>query len=298
MSKLKFLLLISLLVITLPEVSADEDCGLDNLAVCIPQKMVEFVVSIFNAPADFLLDSIKDYLTEPVEIEHFRGLWQIMVYILSIFYGLFLLFAGYQFVISGSDVVKREMAKDWLKNIIFMMVFVQGSYILYKLLLAMGAGLSEGIMSLINNSFFQITGDSLSELGLQFILSFFYINTLVFTLIMLFMRYLLVSLGIVVFPLGLFLYFIPPLRGYGKLIIEVGLILILLPFFQGLILLIGSMLVQLPLFDELKIIVMIGRFSLVNLAMLFLIAFVGIKAITYVGGVSGSVKAAMKYIGA
>jgi hypothetical protein len=298
MSKLKFLLLISLLVITLPEVSADEDCGLDNLAVCIPQKMVEFVVSIFNAPADFLLDSIKDYLTEPVEIEHFRGLWQIMVYILSIFYGLFLLFAGYQFVISGSDVVKREMAKDWLKNIIFMMVFVQGSYILYKLLLAMGAGLSEGIMSLINNSFFQITGDSLSELGLQFILSFFYINTLVFTLIMLFMRYLLVSLGIVVFPLGLFLYFIPPLRGYGKLIIEVGLILILLPFFQGLILLIGSMLVQLPLFDELKIIVMIGSFSLVNLAMLFLIAFVGIKAITYVGGVSGSVKAAMKYIGA
>ena len=79
--------------------------------------------------------------------------------------------------------------------------------------------------------------------------------------------------------------------------IEVGLILILLPFFQGLILLIGSMLVQLPLFDELKIIVMIGSFSLVNLAMIFLIAFVGIKAVTYVGGVSGSVKAAMKYIG-
>ena len=294
MRKLMFVLVF---ILSIPFVSADEDCGLDNLAICIPQKMVEFVVSIFNAPVDFLLDSIKDYLTEPVEIEHFRGLWQIMVYILSIFYGLFLLFAGYQFIISGNDVVKREMAKDWLKNIIFMIVFVQASYILYKILLAMGAGLSEGIMSLINNSFFNITGSSLSELGLQFILSFFYINTLTFTLIMLFIRYLLVSLGIVLFPLGLFLYFIPPLRGYGKLIIEVGLILILLPFFQGLILLIGSMLVQLPLFDDLKIIVMIGVFSLVNLAMLFLIAMVGIKAMNYAGGVSGSVKAAMKYVG-
>ena len=296
MKKLLFVLVFTMLI---PFVSADDDdCGLDNLAVCIPQKMVEFVVSIFNAPADFLLDSIKDYLTEPVEIEHFKGLWQIMVYILSIFYGLFLLFAGYQFVISGNDVIKREMAKDWLKNIIFMIVFVQGSYILYKILLAMGAGLSEGIIGLINNSFFNITGSSLSELGLQFILSFFYINTLVFTLIMLFMRYLLVSLGIAIFPLGLFLYFIPPLRGYGKLIIEVGFVLILLPFFQGLILLIGSMLIQLPLFDNLKIVVMIGSFAMVNLTMLFLIVLVGIKAVTYVGGISGSVKAAIKYLGA
>ena len=63
MSKTRFLLLLVLLVITLPEVSADEDCGLDNLAVCIPQKMVEFVVSIFNAPADFLFDLSVYYLT-------------------------------------------------------------------------------------------------------------------------------------------------------------------------------------------------------------------------------------------
>lgn len=291
------ILTLFLLVITLPSVFADE-CGITNLAVCLPQKAIEFVISIFNSPIENLLGDIQNFLTEPVNIELFKSLWQIMVYILSVFYGLFLLFAGYTFIVSGQDVIKREMAKDWLKNIIFMIIFVQASYFLYKALLEIGASLSAGVINMINPDFFLLTADSIPELGLQFLFSSIYITTLTSTLIFLIIRYFLVSLGLVLFPIGLFLYFIPPLKSYGKLIVEGGIVLILLPFFQSLILLMGSKLIELAVFENLKILVMICSFTIVNLAMILLVLFAAIKAVNYVGGVGASVASAIKYLGA
>ena len=193
-----FLITLLLLVITLPSVKAAEDCGLTNLATCLPQKAVEFVISIFNTPIELLLQNIQDFLTEPVNIEQFKILWQIMVYILSIFYGLFLLFAGYNFIISGHDVIKRETAKEWLKNTIFMIIFVQASYFLYEVLLEIGASLSAGVINLIDSEFLLLTADSISSVGLQLILSSLYIFTLTTSLIFLFLRYFLVSFGIVI----------------------------------------------------------------------------------------------------
>jgi hypothetical protein len=291
-----FLITFILLVITLPSVKASDDCGLTNLATCLPQKAVEFVIGIFNAPVESLLGDIQDLLTEPVNIEQFKGLWQIMIYILSIFYGLFLLFAGYQFIVSGHDVIKRETAKEWLKNIIFMIIFVQASYILYGVLLEIGASLSAGVINLIDPEFFLLTADSISSVGLQFIFSSIYILTLTNTLVFLFLRYFLVSFGIVLFPIGLFLYFVPPLKSYGKMVIEGTFILILLPFIQSLILLIGSKLIGLPIVSNLKILVMISSFTLLNLAMIFLVLFAGIKAVSYVGDLGGSIGKAVKYI--
>jgi len=289
-----FLLLIILLIIpfTLAE---EEDCGITHLATCIPQKLVEFIITIFNAPLESLLHNIQNFLTEPVRIEQFKGLWQIVMYVLSLFYGLFLLFAGYTFMISGYDAVKRETAKEWLKNIIFMIIFVQASYFLYEAILEIGASLTTGVFRLIDPSFFLLRADSIPSVGLQLVFSVFYILTLFITLIFLFMRYFLVSLGVVLFPLGLFLYFIPPLKAYGRLIIEGILILIFLPFIHSLILLVGSKLLELPSVENLKILVMIGTFTLVNLSMILLILFSAFKAVNYVGGIGSSVSKTAKY---
>ena len=86
MSKItKLLLLLTLLVITIPSIKADdEDCGLTNLATCLPLKLVEFFITIFNIPIEFLLETIQNFLTEPVNIKQFKGLWQIITYILWI----------------------------------------------------------------------------------------------------------------------------------------------------------------------------------------------------------------------
>mgnify|MGYP001595779206 FL=1 len=92
--------------------AAEEDCGLTNLATCIPQKFFEFILTIINAPLQPFLPLTKNLLSAPVNIEVFISLWAIIIYILSIFYGLFLIFAGFNFMISGYSAEKRERAKE------------------------------------------------------------------------------------------------------------------------------------------------------------------------------------------
>ena len=56
----------------------------------------------------------------------------------------------------------------------------------------------------------------------------------------------------------------------------------------------GSKLLELTMVENIKILVMIGSFLLFNSIMIFLVFFVAFKAINYVGGVVGSVGAAIK----
>src|SRR3989338_8876747 len=165
-----------IVLLSLPIVHAEEEkCGLSNLATCIPQKFFEFVLGIINAPLQPFLTLTKNLLSEPVNIEVFISLWVIIIYILSVFYGLFLIFAGFNFMISGYSAEKREAAKMWLRNIIFMMVFVQASYYLYSILIELSSSMTAGILDMIDQQFFLLTVDNLTNFGLQIILAIPYL---------------------------------------------------------------------------------------------------------------------------
>ena len=156
MTKTKLiLLLLFLLVIPLANAQEEEEkCGLTNLAICIPQKLYEYTLTIINAPLQHFLDLNKKLLAEPVNIEISISLWAIIIYIISIFYGLFLILAGFNFIISGYSASKRERAKAWLKNIVLMIFFVQASYYIYALLIELSASMTAGIFNLIAPEFF------------------------------------------------------------------------------------------------------------------------------------------------
>ena len=79
--KKHFYLLLAL-ILALPLVSA-EDCGLLNLASCIPQQAYNFIIGIINAPLQPLLDLTRSLLTEPINLSLFLPLWSIILYILS-----------------------------------------------------------------------------------------------------------------------------------------------------------------------------------------------------------------------
>ena len=68
---------------------------------------------------------------QKVPIQLFAGLWAIIIYVLSMFYALLMIYAGFQFIISGYDAQKRENAKAWLRNIVIMIILVQASFFIY-----------------------------------------------------------------------------------------------------------------------------------------------------------------------
>ena len=82
MRKLKFL---TTTLTSIPLVSAEE-CGLLNLASCIPQKIYEFFIGIINAPISPLLNLTKSLLTEPVKLSLFSPLYEIFHVVLFQWY--------------------------------------------------------------------------------------------------------------------------------------------------------------------------------------------------------------------
>jgi len=197
-------------------------------------------------------------------IESFKPIWQIIVYILSIFYGLLLLYSGIKFIISGYSPEQREFAKEWMMNIIIMIVFVQSSYFLYSLLNDLASNLSIGVIGMINPDFFLATATDSASMKVTLILQIPYIILLLVSVILLAVRYLLVSAGIFLFPIGIFLYFIPPLRGYGKFLMNIIFLCMFLPFFQSIILLAGSLISELPVFSTFKTLILAAIFLIIN----------------------------------
>src|SRR3989344_383998 len=254
------------------------DCSILNFTSCLPEKFMEYLLSIINAPFVPLLNLVKDLLAEPVNISLFQSLWVLMIYILSIFYGILVLWAGFNFIISGHDSAKREHAKTWLKNVLIMIVLVQASYFFYELLLEVSARLTLGIIDMINPDFFLLTADSLGSLALELVFGISYLFTLLITIIFLALRYFLVAVGLIFFPFGIFFYFIPFMKSYGKLIINTLMIMIFLPFFQSLILLVVSKMLEVSVFAEFKILVLITSFLLINLVTIFMLVFAIVKS--------------------
>jgi len=254
------------------------ECGLLNLASCIPEKLYEFFISVLNAPIKPLLDSIKSLLTEPVNIKVLAPIWAIILYVLSTFYGLLLLYAGMNFMFSGHNEIKRAKSKEWFQNVFLMILFTQMSFFLYAMILDVSSLLTAGMMNLVDPDFFLLTADNIVNIGLQFLFAFFYVLTLFFTMLILVIRYLTIAVGVVLFPIGIFLYFIPPIQDYGKLILNYLGICIFIGFFDSVIFLVASQLIQIQIFENMKIMVMIGTFSMTNLLMLYLLFFSVIKS--------------------
>lgn len=243
-------------------------CNLLNLPSCIMDAIGQFILSIINAPIQPFLSAIKLLLTQPANVQVFASLWAVLIYVISIFYGLFILFAGFNLIISGYNAEKRQRAKEWLQNAILMILFVQASFLIYKLVAELAAGITSGVVSMIDPNFFLFTLDSLVNIFLEIALGIFYILVLFVTVVIFAINYLLASIGVLFFPFGVFFYFIPPLRDIGRFIISKLMFVLFLPFFASLVLLGAAELLKVGSFSSIKIVLVIGAFALVNVLMI------------------------------
>lgn len=271
-------------------------CGILNLSDCIVTKLGDFILTIVNNPITPLLGGLKLLVATPVDVSGFVPLWQVMVSMISVFYGLFIMAAGFNFIISGYSLDRRERAKEWLQNVILMILAVQSSFLIYTAIAELAAGLTAGVVNSIDPNFFLITINDPVNLGLEIVLGSFYVITLMIAIIAFSINYLIGVIGVLFFPFGLFFYFIPPLRDIGRFIISKLAFVLFLPFFASVILLGASAVVKLSYFSSIKILLMIGAFQLVNLVMILLAVLAVFRAVTTVMN-SGVVKGLLFFKG-
>jgi hypothetical protein len=167
--------------------------------------------------------------------------------------------------VAGHNVIRREMAKEWLRNTVIMIVLIQASFYLYGLLIDLSSKISSSLLSMVDPHFFMLTSDNLVNVGLEFLFVLFYVLILFFTIVLLTIRYLVVCFGILHAPIGVFCYYIPPLRGYGKMILNMLGAMIFMTCLDALIILGCSMVAELELFSNYKILLMMCCFLIIDM---------------------------------
>ena len=253
------------------------ECSVTNLGDCVVEAFFNFIFSFVKTALQQFLFIIKDLMTDKINIEIFAGTWGTIVYALSLFYGLFLIIVGFQFILSEGSPEKREKAKSNLSKIFIMIFLVQISFFLYSLILEIGSSMTEVVWNSIPSNFFIFNSETFLGESLEFFLVLSYFTTLIVTLVFLSIRYLCVGVGVLFFCVGIFLYFIEPLESYGKLILNYLGVLIFLPFFYSIIILASSKLTESGIFENFGVLALIGCFSLINFITLFLVLFVVFK---------------------
>lgn len=257
-------------------------CTLTNLGTCLVQNLFEFILNILNAPIQPFLQMTLNLLSSPVNLNLFFSMWVIVIYVLSMFYALLLVGTGFNFMISGYDSEKRDNAKQWLRNIIIMILLIQASFFIYGLAVDLSAIITSTTLTLIDPNFFLLGTGGITDLGLAILFGLVYLLALVFTALVLVIRYAFVAIGVVLFPIAIFFYFMPPLKQYGSLIMNFLGIAIFVTVLDALILAGFGKLTTIGAVNNLQVIVLIAAFVLINIFMFFLLFFAIIKSGTSV----------------
>ena len=142
--------------------------------------------------------------------------WQAIIFVISSLYLIVFLIVGFGFFFSGANIEKREEAKERLKKVVIMIIGVNVSFIVYQLILELATAITQYMWVTGFEQFF--SASVFSSIG--FMMSLAYAGSIIMALITLFLRYLFLLVGVVLFPIGIFLYLAPKTQNWGKLIFE------------------------------------------------------------------------------
>ena len=100
-----------------------------------------------------------------------------------------------------------------------------------------------------------------------------YLIAIIITLILLAIRYFFASIAIIFFPIGILLYFFPFTQNYGKLILNLILINLFIPFFASIMLAGFSQLAHTGIFQNLQTLLATITFITIDVMLLLLALF-------------------------
>ena len=194
--------------------------GLWDAVTSLPADMAAALMEGFRqqliAFIQPLLEAAKALITLNIDPFAFQDLWLAIVAIISAFYLLLFLIVGLKFLFGCYDAVHRKQAKEWFKNAVILVVAVNASLLLYSLLLNLGSAIALTLWSEELEAVFLV--ESLGALDL--IWAGIFAVSLLLALLTLVIRQVFLILGVALFPIGVFLYFIPPLKAYGRVLLN------------------------------------------------------------------------------
>ena len=260
--------------------SADLLTTISTIPRCVSEAIFNTIVEGFLYSAQQFYGLSMTLLTASPDINWFCQPYQNVMAIIETFYTIILMGLGAYYILHSTEVDGRVRSKIWLKNIFFMVVTLAFSFNLFGMLLDLNQSISTTIYSSVSSNIFDINAQLSNMIfALIVVSSFCMMNGLTFATLM--ARYMLIPFLLLIFPLAIFLYFIPFTRDWGAYLFKFIALVVFMTTIDAILLLGLSYLFNSPdpiLSGTLKtfgLMIGFGLIGIVNLV-IYLIAVISV----------------------
>ena len=268
---------------------------LTNLPGCIVESFFSFIVNGLIASTQGFVDSTFKFLFSAPDPRWFCAPYNAVLAILESLFSIVLMGLALFFILRSNDVEGRVTAKKWLENMLVMIVLLSFSFPLFQMMLDLNTYLSTNLASDSMKTIFNPSASFTSAI-FALLMLFLIVFMMMLTFLTLLVRYIMIPFLLLLFPVAIFLYFIPVTQSWGKTFFKIIAIVVFMTTIDALILLGLSSLFSAPdpnLADSLvrafAALFGFGTLGLVNLA-LFVVAILSIitqsKALSAAVGIS------------
>jgi len=216
--------------------SSDIFESIENFPSCMFEQFLTLLTNGLIETTKTFADAGFALILANPKAEWFCAPFQIVMGIIESLYIILLLGVGLFYIARATNVEGRITAKKWLKNIFFMMLLLSFSFPIFKIILELNHSLSETILEQANLNFLNAEGsftDFIVALSVLFVFSFMAILSF-FTLLI---RYIFLPFLLLLFPISIFLYFIPITGDFGKFLLKTIFLVVFMTTVDSLLIL-------------------------------------------------------------
>ncbi len=207
-----------------------------NLPVCVVERFFNMLIDGFVYGAELFLENSLDFITSSPDIGLFCGPYSAVMDILESLYTLAFMAAGAYYILKSHDVEGRSSAKLWLKSIFAMILALSFSFSIFGMILDINEYITTSLYAESFDNLLSVDA-SLSSLVFAFIMSFMFLNVAAVTFMSLLARYIMIPFLLLLFPIGIFLYFLPATREWGAFVFKFILLIVFMTSIDALLVL-------------------------------------------------------------
>ena len=207
-----------------------------NLPTCIVEKFFSSLVSGFVYSSEqFLQNSLNFIITGP-NLNAFCVPYTTIMRILESLYTIALMGVGAYYIASAADPEKRARAKLWIQNVLFMIIILSFSFSIFKMVIDLNQYITTSIYS---DSFSNLLNIQVvfSSLIFALVLSFNFVFAALLTFATLLIRYIMIPFLLLLFPISIFLYFVPFTKDWGIFLLKFILIIVFMTSIDAVLIL-------------------------------------------------------------
>lgn len=196
-----------------------------NLPTCIVEKFFTTLVNGLVYSAKEFLENSLNFIVAGPNIDFFCSPYSQVMKVLESLYTIALMGVGAYYIASAADAEKRAKAKLWIQNLFFMIILLSFSFGIFKMILEINQYITASIYSQSFSNMLNIQV-VFSSLIFALVFSFNFVAMAWSTFFTLLLRYIMIPFLLLLFPIAIFLYFLPFTKEWGSFMLKFILLII------------------------------------------------------------------------